>query len=154
DRARNLVRSGETLIWGHRYDVAAETLEEAVSLARAHGIRDVEGFALAQQAFQGVVTTGDVPRFAPLLEEALRAATEAASEEVLTTAQVYLFETLEWRGYYGDVLPLCEAVSAAGRRLRRPDFVIWADWFHAKASCCLGDYGPAITRLRETQDLC
>src|SRR5689334_12995240 len=33
-------------------------------------------------------------------------------------------------------------------------FVVWGEWFLAKASCCLGDYGRALTMLRESTDLC
>jgi hypothetical protein len=154
DRARNLIHAGETLTWGHRYADGAVALEEALGLARAHGIRDVESLALAHQAFQGVVTSGDIPRFAPLLEEALRTATEAGSDEALAVARVYLFETLEWRGLYRDAIPICEAVAAAGRRLRHAPFVVWADWFHAKAACCLGDYRRALAMLGESHDLC
>jgi class 3 adenylate cyclase len=153
-RARNLVDAGETFVWGHRYEVAARTLEEAVRLARAHGLRGIEALGLAQQAFHGVVTSGDVPRFAPLLEQAIAAATEAASEEALAVAQNYLYEALEWRARYREAIPLCEAGIATGRRLRKAPLVIWGKWFHAKASCCLGDYGRALAMLAESRDLC
>jgi tetratricopeptide (TPR) repeat protein len=153
-RATNLVRAGEGLIWGNRYDIAARTLEEAVQLARTHGLPATEALGLAQQAFQGVVTTGDVPRFAPLLERAIHTATECGSEEALAVARCYLFETLEWRGRYREALPLCAAVAATGRRLRMAHLVVWAEWFHAKASCCLGEYGSALARLQKTLDLC
>jgi class 3 adenylate cyclase len=154
NRATNLTRAGEGLIWGNRYDDAARTLEEAVRLARAHGLRGVEALGLAQQAFQGVVTTGDIPRFGPILEAAIQAATEAGSEEALAVAHTYLFQTLEWRGRYREAVPLCEAVTAAGRRLHLAHLVIWSEWFHAKAACCLGDYGRALAMLRESRDLC
>jgi class 3 adenylate cyclase/tetratricopeptide (TPR) repeat protein len=153
-RATNLARGGESLIWGHRYDTAARTLEESVTLARRHGLRGVEALGLAQQAFQGVVTTGDIPRFGPLLQGAIDAATEAGSEEALAAAQTYLFETLEWRGHYREAIAVCESVIAAGRRLRMAHFVVMGEWFLAKASCCLGDYGRALTMLRESTDLC
>jgi class 3 adenylate cyclase len=153
-RAMNLARTGEVLVWAHRYDAAARTLEESVTLARRHGLRAVEALALAQQAFQGVVTTGDVERFAPLLQASIDAATEVGSEEALAAARTYLFETLEWRGQYREAVPICEAVIATGRRLHMAPFVIWGEWFLAKASCCLGDYGRALAMLRESTDLC
>ncbi len=153
-RATNLARAGEGLIWGNRYDTAARTLEESVALARRHGLRGVEALGLAQQAFQGVVTTGDVPRFAPLLEASITAATEAGNEVALAAARTYLFETLEWRGRYREAIPVCEAVIASGRRLHMAHLVVWAEWFLAKASCCLGDYGRALAMLRESNDLC
>jgi class 3 adenylate cyclase/tetratricopeptide (TPR) repeat protein len=149
----NLARAGESLVWSHRYDVAARTLEESVALARRHGLRGVEALALAQQAFQGVVTTGDFPRFAPLLQSALDAGSEAGSEEALAVARVYLFETLEWRGHYREAIPICEAVIASARRLRMAHHVMMAEWFIAKASCCLGDYGRALAMLRESTDI-
>jgi class 3 adenylate cyclase len=154
DRATNLYRAGEGFIWGNRYDAGARTLEEAVHLARRHRLRGIEGLALAQQAFQGVVTTGDIPRFAPLLENAMRAATEAGSEEALAVARTYLYETLEWRGRYREAIPICEAVETAGRRLGLAHLVIWAQWFHAKAASCLGDYGHSLAMLGACLDLC
>jgi tetratricopeptide (TPR) repeat protein len=153
-QATNLARAGESLVWGHRYDTAAQTLEQSVALARRHGLRGVEALALAQQAFHGVVTTGDVPRFAPLLEGAITAATEAGNEEALAAANTYLFETLEWRGRYREAIPVCEAVIASGRRLHMAPLVVWGEWFLAKASCCLGDYARALAMLRESNDLC
>jgi hypothetical protein len=153
-RATNLARAGESLVWGHRYDVAARTLEESVAVARRHGLRGPEALGLAGQAFLGVVSTGDIPRFAPLLEASIAAATESGSEEALAVARIYLFETLEWRGYYRDAIPVCEAVSAAGRRLHMAHLVVFSEWFLAKASCCLGDYGRALALLRDGNDLC
>ncbi len=153
-RATNLARAGESLIWGNRYDDAARTLEESVAIARRHGLRGAEALALAEQAFHGVVTTGDVPRFAPVLEASIQAATEAGSEEALAAARIYLAETLEWRGFYRDAISVCEAVAAAGRRLHMAHLVVFSEWFLAKASCCLGDYGRALALLRDGNDLC
>jgi tetratricopeptide (TPR) repeat protein len=45
-------------------------------------------------------------------------------------------------------------VAASGRRLRLAHLVVWSDWFIAKASCCLGDYGRALSMLREKVELC
>ena len=153
-RATDLVHAGESFTWGHRYDTAAHTLDEAVRLARTHGLTAVEALALAGQAFWGVVMTGDLVRFGPVLEDAIRAGTAAGSEEALATARSYLFETLEWRGRYHEAIAIAEDVAAAGRRLRLAHLVIWSDWFIAKASCCLGDYGRAMSTLREGVDLC
>jgi class 3 adenylate cyclase/tetratricopeptide (TPR) repeat protein len=153
-RAEDLVRAGEAYTWAHRYETAGRTLDEAVRLARTHGFPAVEALGLAQQAFRGVVMTGDLGRYGPVLESAVRTATEAGSEEALATARSYLFEALEWRGRYHEAIAVAEEVAVSARRLRLAHLVIWSDWFIAKASCCLGDYGRAISMLGESVDLC
>ena len=35
-----------------------------------------------------------------------------------------------------------------GRRLRRPEMIIFTTWFLGKARCCIGDYGGAISAAR------
>ena len=154
DRATNLVRAGESFTWAHRYDTAMSTLDEAVRIARAHGTPAIEALGLAQQAFQGVVMTGDLVRFGPVLERAIHTATEAGAAEALASAHSFLFETLEWRGRYREAITVAEQVIGEGRRLRLAHLVIWSEWFIGKASCCLGDYGRALSMLRESVDLC
>jgi class 3 adenylate cyclase/tetratricopeptide (TPR) repeat protein len=153
-RARALVRAAESFTWGHRYDTSTRSLAEAVRIARAHGLTAVQSLALAQEAFQGVVTTGEFARFGPLLDEAIRAGTDAGSEEALAVARTYLFQASDWLGRYGDAVALCEQVIEAGRRLRLPSLVIFAEWFRAKSTSCLGDYGGALAALRRATDLC
>jgi class 3 adenylate cyclase/tetratricopeptide (TPR) repeat protein len=153
-RATNLVRAAEAFTWGHRYERSTDVVETALRLARAHGLRAAEALALGQVAFQGVVTTGDLARFGPILEEAIKTGTETGSEEALATAQSFLFEALEWQGKYRESLQVATSVRDSARRLHMPQLAIWSDWFIAKASCCLGDYGRAIATLRESVDLC
>ncbi len=149
-----LVRAGESFIWGHRYDAGARSLDEAVRLARKHGLSGVEALALAQQGFQVAVTTGDIDRIAPIIDDAIRIGTEAGAEEAVGSAQLFLAQGFEWRGHFAEALALTQQVVAIGRRRRLAHLVVWAEWFGAKAACCLGDYGRALATLREVVDLC
>jgi hypothetical protein len=74
----NLVRSGEGLIWGNRYDKMLAIIEEAVQLARTHGLPATEALGLAQQAFRASSRPATT-RAAPLLERAIQTATECGS---------------------------------------------------------------------------
>ncbi|HUE29238.1 MAG TPA: AAA family ATPase, partial [Verrucomicrobiae bacterium] len=153
-RAINLARASDSYIWGHAYDPAARTGEEALALGRAHGSPAAEAVGLLVQGFFGAVLKGDIPGYMRHTEAALELAERAGVEEVLGLAQFFAAEIAEWTGDYRRALALCDQVIAIGRRNRLPHLVIWPKWFRGKAACCLGDYGRAITELREGVDLC
>jgi class 3 adenylate cyclase/tetratricopeptide (TPR) repeat protein len=134
ERASALVRAGDSFVWGHRYAPAAGCLDEAVRIARRHGLRGVEAFALAEQGFQIAVTTGDIDRVAPIVEDAIRIGSEAGAEEAVATAQLFLAQGCEWRGRFADALALTDLVVATARRRRLAHLVVWAEWFGAKAA--------------------
>jgi tetratricopeptide (TPR) repeat protein len=154
ERGAALVHAGESFIWGHRYEAGARSLDEAVRLARRHGLPALEALALAEQGFHIAVTTGDIDRIAPIIEDAIRIGTETGAEEAVGSAQLFLAQGFEWRGHFAEALALTEQVVAIGRRHRLAHLVVWAEWFGAKAACCLGDYGRALKTLREVVDLC
>ena len=49
---------------------------------------------------------------------------------------------------------MAERAIALGRKLRRPEMIIFPTWFLGKARCCIGDYGGALALLEEAYDLC
>jgi tetratricopeptide (TPR) repeat protein len=111
-----------------------------------------EGLALAVTGFDAGALHGDLARFEQLSAEAQRLA--AGDDEVRQLALHHLGEAAEWTGDYHRAIDLQGRCLEIARRTRRPDSMIVATWFLAKASACLGRYGEAVTRLQEAMDLC
>jgi class 3 adenylate cyclase len=153
-RAMALVQAGGSYTWGHRYKAATAAIDEAVHLARAHGLKAAEALGLCERAFQGFVTTGDFARFLPVIDDAIRIAGESGSEQAIAHAKFTLLETLEWRGRYVEALALAEEIIPTARKHRMAALLIWSNWFQAKANCCVGDYGRSLDRLHQGLDLC
>jgi hypothetical protein len=63
-------------------------------------------------------------------------------------------EVSEWIGDYAAATAYANQSLALGRSLRRPEVLIFCNWFLGKVRCCTGDLGGALTLLRDAYDLC
>jgi class 3 adenylate cyclase len=153
ERATELARAGYSHVWGHAYADAERTLGEALELARRHGHPGPEALARVSALFQ-TTTRGETDDFDAEADRIEALARRAGNEEALTHVLLYEAEIAEWRGDYPRVLPVCERVLDTARRLQIPIFVIFPQWFIAKAATCLGQYERALQALRSALDVC
>ncbi len=152
-RAANLCSAAHSYVWAHAYDLADAAAEEALALARGHGLAAPEAAALTIKSFFAGIR-GDLGQDVLLLAEAQRIGERAGHEETIGLMRVFLGELAEWSGDYQRAISACDEAVAIGRRLRLPHLVVWPTWFRGKALACLGEYGRAIHDLQEMVDLC
>jgi len=152
-RATNLCRAAHSYVWAHAYDLADAAADEALTLARGHGLPVPEAGALIMKGFFAGVR-GDVEEDGRLLAEAQRIAERTGHEETIGLTRVFLGELAEWSGDYQRAIAACDEAVAIGRRLRLWHLVVWPTWFRGKALACLGQYGRAIPDLQEMVELC
>jgi class 3 adenylate cyclase/tetratricopeptide (TPR) repeat protein len=153
-RASYLSHAGMSFGWAHDPATAHRVLDDALALARRHGLGAAEALALANKGFAVGVYEGDLAADRRLLDEAMRVNAGPDSESTLGHLRFMEAMLAEWTGDYERAVTLATEVIATGRRFALFHLVIWPSWFRGKARACLGQYGDAIRDLREMVDLC
>jgi class 3 adenylate cyclase/tetratricopeptide (TPR) repeat protein len=148
-RATNLAHAGFSYVWGHAYDDSRRTTAEALALATTNGLTAAEALARDNDCFQ-LSIRGELEAVERERPRLVALAESSGDEGVLARVRNNQAFALEWRGRYADAIAAEEQVLEAGQRLRLPALIILPQWFIAKGACCLGQYGRAITLLRDT----
>jgi class 3 adenylate cyclase/tetratricopeptide (TPR) repeat protein len=149
-RARNLARAALSFFWSHDARGRA-CAEEGLALSRRERLPAEEGMALAVIGFDAGVLRGELGRCAELNAEAARLA--SGDDEASMLALHFEGEAKEWQGDYRRAIELQEHCLEIARRTRRPDSMIMASWFLAKANGCLGRYAEALAQLQQAVEL-
>jgi hypothetical protein len=140
--------------WAHRYDAGRRWIDEALAVAQAARSAAGTAMATAVRGFSACVQNGDVEAYERSLEEALEICARHPHEVVEGFAAFQRVLVAEWAGAYGEAVRRAERALVLGRKLRRPEFIIFPTWFLGKAHCCTGDFGRAIALLEEAYELC
>jgi class 3 adenylate cyclase/tetratricopeptide (TPR) repeat protein len=151
-RAANLGRGAYSLIWGHDYERARATTDEALRLAREVRAPAAEAVALAcrmeQSSVEGDLDWHDLP------EESVRVAERSGNPEATFFALLHQAQRDEWRGEYRAAIPLAERALSIARREGMTHVAVYPQWLLGLALCCVGEYGRALSVLREGLELC
>ncbi len=146
----NYGRAAHSYFWGHAYEDLAAATDACEEVSMAHGLRDGVAMSLIMRAFTDAIhgeheSAG--ARMAQVLE------LEPEHPEVRIVKGYVLGQACEWAGAYeqGAREPL-ESIEL-GKKHRQPGLLIPAQWFRAKALCCLGRYGEGLVELREAYEL-
>ncbi len=153
-RALYLGSAAFSHVWAHRYDSARPCIDQAFALAEATGAPAGIAMATAVRGFYAAVHDADVDAYERRLEEALAICARDPYEPVEAFAQFQVVMVAEWTGAYDRAVQRAERAIALGRKLRRPEFIIFPTWFLGKVHCCTGDFGGAIALLEEAYELC
>lgn len=153
-RAFDLSMAAFSYFWGHRYDDARRCTDAALALSRQHALPAAEALALTAHAFYRALHDADLYDYERFSQQALDICRHHPNEVVEAQATFQLLQVAEWSGDYATAIVRAERTLFLGRQLRRPDIMILATWFLAKARCCTGDFGGALALLEEAYQLC
>ncbi|HSP97984.1 MAG TPA: sigma 54-interacting transcriptional regulator [Candidatus Dormibacteraeota bacterium] len=153
-RAMHLAAAGYSYFWGHRYAEARRCNDEALALSRQHGVVAGEAFATTLHGFYDGVEYGDLDTYTAESEAALATCRTHPHPLVEAYASLHLMEIGEWTGDYPGAIVHAEHSLTLGRALRRPEILVFCNWFLGKARCCLGDLGGALALLEDGYNLC
>jgi tetratricopeptide (TPR) repeat protein len=152
-QAMHLSNAGFSYVWGHRYEPSRRCIETALALSRERALPRAEAAALVVWAFYRAVHDAEIGDYERYALQALEICKLHPHEGVEGLAHFTLAQVSEWSGDYAQAIDRGQAALALGRKLRRPDLIIFSVWFLAKARCCIGDYGPAVALLQEAYEL-
>jgi class 3 adenylate cyclase/tetratricopeptide (TPR) repeat protein len=150
-RATNLGRAANSLIWGHDYDRARTTTDEALTLARAIHSPAAEAVGLSCRYEQSMVE-GET-QAGHLVNEAAPLAERSGDAEAIVFALVQQAQYAEWHGTYGAAVSIAERACTLARSEQLTHLALQPNWILGKALCCLGEYGRALSVLREGLEL-
>ncbi len=153
-RAMHLAAAGYNYFWGHRYGDAQRCNDAALALAHQHGLPAPEAFATTLHGFYRGVERGELDEYAAESRTALEICARHPHPLVEAYASFHLMEVSEWTGDYPAAVAYAEHSLVLGRSLRRPEVLIFSNWFLGKARCCVGDLGGALALLGNAYDLC
>jgi class 3 adenylate cyclase/tetratricopeptide (TPR) repeat protein len=112
-RATNLGRAANSLIWGHDYDRARTTTDEALTLARAIHSPAAEAVGLSCRYEQSMVE-GET-QAGHLVNEAAPLAERSGDAEAIVFALVQQAQYAEWHGTYGAAVSIAERACTLQR---------------------------------------
>ena len=141
-------------LWAHQYERCQQCTEEATTLARGRGYPPGEARALVVHGIHRGVHDADVDEYERCIRRGLEICARHPHEEVESFVRFHATLLAEWTGAYEETVRMAERAIYLGRKLRRPETIIFPTWFLGKARCCLGDYGGAIALLEEANALC
>lgn len=153
-RALHIAAAGYSYFWGHRYAEGRRCNDAALALARRDGFAAGEAFATTLHGFYDGVEHGDLDTYEAESRTALATCDRHPNPLVEAYASFHLMEAGEWVGDYPGAIAHAERALALGRSLRRPEVLIFCNWFLGKARCCLGDLGGALALLEDAYHLC
>ena len=153
-RAMHLAAAGYSYFWGHRYAHAQRCNDAALALAQQRALPRAEAFATTLHGFYRGVERGELDEYADESRVALQICSRHPHPLVEAYASFHLMEVSEWIGDYAAATAYAHQSLALGRSLRRPEVLIFCNWFLGKVRCCTGDLGGALTLLRDAYDLC
>jgi tetratricopeptide (TPR) repeat protein len=150
EEALNYGRAAHSFFWGHLYDELVAAVESSEEVSQTHGLVDGLAFGKLMRGFQDAIL-GEHASSRRLIQEAVDL--EPQHPEVRIVLGYLQGEQDEWDGEYrrGAAAQL-ESIELA-RKHRLPGLLLPAQWFRAKALCCLGEYGDALRLFREACEL-
>jgi tetratricopeptide (TPR) repeat protein len=150
EEALNYGRAAHSFFWGHLYDELVAAVESSEEVSQTHGLVDGLAFSKLMRGFQDAIL-GEHASSRRLIQEAVDL--EPQHPEVRIVLGYLQGEQDEWDGEYrrGAAAQL-ESIELA-RKHRLPGLLLPAQWFRAKALCCLGEYGDALRLFREACEL-
>ncbi len=153
-RAILLASSGLSFFWAHDYEDTSRVLSSAKQLADASNDKaalSVVGYLAS--TYEGIINA-DFETYERHCNQALLLQQESGSELAEGIGCFARSELYEWTGRYQQAVEVADRGIAIGKKLKLSHIIIWPMWFGAKAQCCLGNYGEALSRLHEASDLC
>jgi DNA-binding NtrC family response regulator/tetratricopeptide (TPR) repeat protein len=153
-RSLDLAGAAFSFFWAHRYDSASRCVAEALAVAEAGQVPAGIAMATVVRGFAAGVHDAEVDAYERCLDDALAICARHPNEAVEAFARFQTVMVAEWTGAYGDAVQRAERAMAMGRKLRRPEVIIFSTWFLGKARCCTGDYGGAVALLEDAYALC
>jgi class 3 adenylate cyclase/tetratricopeptide (TPR) repeat protein len=118
-----LFRLGWTSFFSHKPVVAQKFLQQAIDLAKTHGLSEIR---LKAASFQGFVYSvmGDLKRAKPLLIQALDLSEDSVGIEGKAWCLSYLIQYYNWTGELREALVICDELRQLNESLRSPFFHI------------------------------
>ena len=144
-----LANAAFALTWDHKHERAGARLEKAFSLASTHTAPAAEGLLHTVHGYRNGVIHGDVNSYLKSSAHGITLGERAGDEPTVAMSRCFHAQALEWMGQYRRSIALNELAITVGRKEKLAQLVFIADWFIAKAACCLGDYNRAIQHLFE-----
>jgi DNA-binding NtrC family response regulator/tetratricopeptide (TPR) repeat protein len=153
-RALHFGNAAFSHFWAHRYDTARRCIDAAAAAAEAAASPSAGAFAGMITGFYVAVHDARVDEMERRATDGLAVCVGDPDDLVAAFGHYQLVMSSEWTGAYADALHHADRAIALGRALRRPDVIILASWFLAKARGCLGDYGGALALLDDAYAIC
>lgn len=146
DGAMNLGRAGHSYFWGHHYTALQDAIGEGERISREHGLDDGLAFSRSMRVFESA-TRGEWSDYSTQIAEVEALAPE--HPEVLIILRYLQGQAAEWTGHYREAAAIqLEGIEIA-RKNRLPVLLLPGQWFRAKALCCYGSYGEALSQLSQ-----
>ena len=153
-RALALAVGAFSHLWGHDYVAGDRCLEQARALTATTEASAAAAMIASVEGFQAGVLANDLTGYEQGARRAIEICARSEVPPVEALAYFNLAQIAEWSGRYREAIRYAEQALTLARRERMPDVIIFATWFLGKARCCTGDYGGAISLLRDAYDLC
>jgi tetratricopeptide (TPR) repeat protein len=153
-RTSRLADAGLSHFWAHQYEPAKGCAKGLFELAESARITSARALALTIAGVYDGVIEGNLESCERHMDQAWAITDENPNEVVQAFIGQHAVFLAEWTGAYEKTAEIAEKTIALGRKRQLPLAIVFPTWFLAKARCCAGDYGGALSLLREAYEFC